>query len=63
METRQPQEIKGLRLSFPTLPPVFGGKAPEFNQARFFRMQLQPEFRQPFSQLLQELPRVLPVIR
>src|SRR5215471_12825504 len=56
------QKAEGFRLPYSTPLPVLSGKAPEFNQARFLRMQLQPEFRQPFPQLLQELLRVLPVL-
>src|SRR5215469_17780114 len=57
------QKAEGLRVPYSTPLPVLSGKAPEFNQARFLRMQLQPEFRQPFPQLLQELLRVLLVLK
>jgi len=56
------QKVKGFRLPFSPPLPTLSGKAPELNQARFLRVQFQPEFRQPFPQLLQELLRVLPAL-
>ena len=56
------QKTEGFRLPFSTPIPSLSGKAPKFNQARFLRVQFQPELRQPFPQLLQELLCVLPML-
>ena len=50
-DVSETQKIKGFRLPFPTLRPPFRGIAPEFNQARLLRIQLQPELPQPFPQV------------
>ena len=41
------QKMERFRLPLPTLCPPYSGIAPEFNQARFLRVQLQPELSQP----------------
>ncbi len=56
------QEVEGLRFPFPMLLPVLGGVAPKLDQARFLRVQFQPELRQPFPQLLQEPLGFFPVL-
>ncbi|HEV3062600.1 MAG TPA: hypothetical protein VGY48_30415 [Vicinamibacterales bacterium] len=40
---REAQKIKRFRLALAVLPSVVGCVAPEFNQARFVRVELQPE--------------------
>ena len=48
------QKVEGFRLLLFQLLPSFSGIAPEFNQARLLWVQFQPEFPQPFLQLLQK---------
>src|SRR5665213_2293919 len=51
-DMREAKEVEGLRLAFSSSFPVLFGIPPELDPARLFRVQLQPELPQPFSQLL-----------
>src|ERR671937_1017632 len=58
----EPQELEGLWLSFSALLSVLGGESPEFQQARFVRVQRQAELPEALPQGDQEplgLPAVL----
>src|SRR4051812_30915949 len=54
---REPQEVERLRSALPPGAPPFRRKAAELDQARFIRVQHQPELRQPFPKTLQERSR------
>jgi hypothetical protein len=47
-DVREPQKIKRLRLALASPLSVLGCAAPELNQARFIRVQFQPELSQIF---------------
>src|SRR6266852_4381211 len=49
---REAKEVEGLRLAFSSSFPVLFGIPPELDPARLFRVQLQSELPQPFSQAL-----------
>src|SRR5882757_8726699 len=55
---REAKEVEGLRLAFPSSFPVLFGIPPELDPERLFRMQLQSELPQPFSQALAKTVRV-----
>src|SRR5207302_2182112 len=52
------QEIERLRLACTTLLSVYGRDAPELSQARFVRMQFQPELPQTIPPFLEEPLRI-----
>ena len=56
------EKVEGLRTSFTTRFPSFGGKAPEFDQARFLRVELQSESRHAFLQFPQHSHRIFSVL-
>src|SRR6218665_2921451 len=43
----EPQEVEGLRFALSSTASVVPGEAPELDQPRLLRMQLQPELLQP----------------
>ncbi len=58
-DVREAEEVERLRLAQTPTSPVDGGEAPELDQPRLVRVQLQPELREPLAKLRQELLRVL----
>src|SRR5437867_2022838 len=60
---REPQEVERFRFAQSSTSPIDGGTPPELDQPRLVRMQLQPELREPSTQLVQESPRVLLVFK
>ena len=53
-DVREAQEVERLRLAFSSSFPVWFGKPPELDPARFFWMQFQPKLLQPFPEVLPE---------
>src|ERR1700691_5312897 len=51
-DMREAKEVEGLRLAFSSSFPILFGIPPELDPARLFRVQLQSELPQPFSQAL-----------
>jgi hypothetical protein len=62
-DVSETQKVKGLRFPFPTLGPPLGGIAPELDQTRLLRVQLQSERPHALLQLLQELLGFFPVLK
>src|SRR5579862_9261817 len=62
-EVREPEERECFRLSLPSLPSTGRGKAPEFDQSRFLRMNLQSELCQPLLKVSQKSFGVRPVLK
>ena len=54
---REPQKIERFGPALPPVAPSLDRIAAELNQARFIRMQGQPELCQPFLQIFQKQPR------
>ena len=48
---REPEEVEGLRFALSHAASVIAGKAPELDQPRLLRVQLQPELAQPLGHL------------
>jgi len=53
-EVREPEEREGLRLPFSALLSIRRREAPELDQSRLLRMDLQSELRQPLLEVSQE---------
>jgi hypothetical protein len=58
----EPKERKRLRLAEAPLVPISLSVAPELDQLRLVRLQLQAKPRQPIAQLAEELLRLVPVL-
>src|SRR5881409_3070151 len=62
-DVREAEEVERLRLPLPGPPPVLGREWPEFQQSGLLGVQLQPEPREPLTQLGQEPLSVRPVLK
>jgi hypothetical protein len=51
---RESQEVEGFRCSLATRAPVGLGETPELDYSRLIWVQIQPEFRQPPPELMEE---------
>jgi hypothetical protein len=58
---REAQERESLRFSLTTLLPVLGGKAPQLDQPRLFRIDFQTELRQALLKCFPEALGIRPV--
>src|SRR6202165_1231002 len=62
-DVSETEKVEGFRTSLSTQSPALGGIAPEFNQARFLRVQFQPEFRHALLQCRQESQGVFAMLK
>src|ERR1043166_5261483 len=62
-DVREAEEVERLRLPLPGPPPVLGREWPEFPKPGLLGVQLQPEPREPLTQLGQEPLSVRPVLK
>src|SRR6218665_4178402 len=56
----EPQEVEGLRFALSSTASVVPGEAPDLDQPRLLRMQLQPELLQPLGHFALETLGVAP---